>query len=73
MEGYTNFTNLHAEVIHGDKIEADELSLTTKSEAIADIATDANGKAIATAVNGIIAALVDAGIIEEDVEEDSEE
>lgn len=32
-------------------------------EAIADIANDANGTAIATAVNGILAALRGAGII----------
>lgn len=64
MEGYTNFTKLHAETFHADTVETDSLELTTKLDSIANIANDANGTAIATAVNALIARLVAAGILE---------
>lgn len=64
MEGYTNFTKLHAE-----EIVTDTLALGTKIEAIADITDTATGKEIAAAVNSLIAALVSAGLLEAAAEE----
>lgn len=47
------------------EIVAEKFELEEKLTAIADLAVDANGTAIAAAVNAIIAALVETGIIEE--------
>ena len=49
------------------KVIATEFELKTKVEPIDELANDANGTAIATAVNSIIAALIEAGILEEAV------
>ena len=47
------------------KVEGDFVGATDATQAshITDIATDANGTAIATAVNAILAALEDVGIL----------
>lgn len=64
MEGYTNFTKLHAE-----EIVTDTFALGTKIKAIADIGGESTDAEVAVAVNSIIAALVSAGLLEEAVKE----
>ena len=64
MEGYTNFTKLHAE-----EIVTDTLALGTKIKAIADIDGESTAAKVAVAVNSIIAALVSAGLLEEAAKE----